>query len=442
MPKPDCHRIGPIDLAEGVLPRHVYCYLFAAFISIGLFTYLIALTPYVMRVNLGLDPAEFGSLSGKLQFYQELVILAVIGWWGAMSDRFGRRPVYIAGFIVMAIAYASYSFARSETELIAYRLVFALGIAATSALLSAILADYPREHSRGKLTALAFTLNGIGAIIFFVGLTKLPAFFSSRGYNELWSGHLAFIAVAMIALIGALVMTGLKPGRPQPAHGLAGREQSPPVWQLMARGLAAAKNPRIAVAYFSSFAARADMAIITIFLILWVEAAGVNAGMSPTDAAARAGMAVGIANLAAVLWAPVFGILADRINRLTLLVIGFSLATAGYFWVAAQSDILTWATVPALLLMGIGQSSTILSATVLLGQEAPAAIRGSAFGMQSFFGALGILVMSLSGGYLYDHFGGPAPFYAIAAANGLVLIAAFALRRREWRGEGLVKAQR
>lgn len=431
MSAPSYHRIGPIDLAEGVLPRHVYCYLFAAFISIGLFTYLIALTPYVLRVNLGLQE-PFGSISGNLQFYQEIVILMVIGWWGAMSDRFGRRPIYIAGFLIMALAYASYSFARTETELIAFRLIFAVGIAATSALLSAVLADYPQEHSRGKLTAFSFILNGIGSIIFFVGLTKLPGYFNSQGVDESWAGHLAFLTVAAIALIGALVMLGLKPGRPDNSQ----EQQRQAVWHLMRQGLVAAKNPRIALAYFSSFAARADMAIITIFLILWVDAAGIASGMTASEAAGRAGMAVGIANMAAVLWAPLFGIVADRINRVRLLLIGFALATLGYFWVATQSDILAWAAIPALLMMGIGQSSTILSATVLLGQEAPRDIRGSAFGMQSFFGAVGILVMSKSGGYLYDLYGGPAPFYAIAAANGLVFLAAVLVLAMDRRAAG------
>ncbi len=86
------HQIGPIKLAEGVLPRHVYSYLFAALLSIGFFTYLTALTPYILRVNLGLDESVLGKVSGDLQFSHELVLLSLLGWWGAMSDRYGRLP--------------------------------------------------------------------------------------------------------------------------------------------------------------------------------------------------------------------------------------------------------------------------------------------------------------------------------------------------------------
>ena len=119
--------IGPIKLAPGVLPRHVYSYLFAAFVSIGMFTYLIALTPYVLRINLGVSEEEFGRVSGDLQFWQEIVLLGCIGWWGAFSDRVGRRAVYILGFGIMAVAYAAYGFANSVLVLTLVRLLFASG---------------------------------------------------------------------------------------------------------------------------------------------------------------------------------------------------------------------------------------------------------------------------------------------------------------------------
>ena len=168
------------------------CYLFAAFVSIGLFTYFSALTPYVLQVNLGLPQSEHGRVSGNLQFWQEIVLLATIGWWGAMSDRIGRRTVYVAGFVVFAAGYALYAFATSVGELLVYRLVLGFGIAATAAMLSTIIADYPDESSRGKLTGIAFFLNGVGSVIFFLGLTKLPLVFERGGADQLWSGRYAY----------------------------------------------------------------------------------------------------------------------------------------------------------------------------------------------------------------------------------------------------------
>ena len=104
MPEPSRY-LGPIRLAPGVLRRHACAYLFAAFVSIGLFTYLATLTPYLLQVNLRVPVGEQGVVTGNLQFWQEILMLGLIGFWGAMSDRLGRRPVYLAGFSVLAVAY-------------------------------------------------------------------------------------------------------------------------------------------------------------------------------------------------------------------------------------------------------------------------------------------------------------------------------------------------
>lgn len=419
---------GPIRLAPGVTPRHVLSYLFAAGISIGMFTYLMSLTPYILTVNLGIPEDQHGRLIGNLQFLQEIIVIASIGWWGAMSDRYGRRAIYIIGWLLMAFAYAIYSFATSVPELFLYRVAFAIAVAATTTNLSAILADYPIEESRGKMVGIAFVLNGLGAVAFFAGLNRLPAIFQKQGMNELWAGHSAYLLVAILAFAAAIVMVGLKPGRP------AGVSPKTPVLTLIREGLAAARNKRIGLAYLGGFAARADMAIITLFLVLWVVQASNAAGLTPAEAQARAGMFVGISSLTAVVWAPIFGIIADRVDRLTLNTAAFALAAVGYGWLGLLSDVTSFAsTIPALICVGIGQSSTALAATVLLGQEAPLQYRGSVFGVQSFFGAIGILAISSGGGQLFDRLGPGTPFLAVAVANGLVFVAALALRGVEQR---------
>ncbi len=427
---PSQKSLGPILLAPGIEPRHALCYLFAALLSIGLFTYFTALTPYILQVNLGLPEAEHGRISGDLQFWQEIVLLAAIGWWGALSDRYGRRVVYVAGFCILALGYALYAFATTVPQLLSYRLILGLGIAATSAMLATIIADYPDEASRGKLTGIAFFLNGLGSVVFFVGLTKLPMLFERVGTDQVWAGRLSFLAVGAIATLAAVVMLGLKPGRPA---AVAART---PLLHLMTQGVGAARKPRIALCYAGAFAARADMAIVTLFITLWVVQSGADIGLSAPQAAARAGMVVGITQGAALLWSPAFGFIGDRVNRLTLLIVGFLLAAIGYGWVSFLEDPAATASLPALVLLGVGLASTVLSSTLLLGQEAPVHLRGSVFGLQSFCGALGILAISAGGGRLFDTVGPHAPFTAMAAANGLVFLWAFGLRLRELREAG------
>jgi MFS family permease len=417
-------RLGPIELAPGVTRRHLYCYLFAAFVSIGLFTFLTTLTPYVLRVNLGVPEGEQGSVSSLLQVWQEMVVLAVIGAWGALSDRVGRRSVYVAGFAICALAYVLYPLATSVGELTVYRLVFGLGLASMAAMLSTVLADYPAENSRGKLIGISFLLNGVGSVIFFMVLTKMPQWFANGGADDVTAGRYAYFVVAGVALLAAITMLGLKGGLPDRVA------QRRPVLTLAKEGLIAARNPKIALSYGSAFAARADMALITLFLGLWAMQSATAAGSSATDAAMRVGMTIGIAQLTAVAWAPIFGWLGDRINRTTHLVVGFVLATMGYGWIGMVDNPLAGAAMPALIALGVGQASAILSSTLILGQEAPVHLRGSVFGVQSFVGGVGILVVSWVGGRVYDAFGGQSPFLLMCVLNAIVVVWGVAV----WRG--------
>lgn len=407
-------KLAFIELAPGVLPRHALAYLFAALVSIGLFAYLAALTPYLLKVNLALPDAEQGRASGLLQSWQEIVILLVIGWWGAASDRVGRRAVYIAGFVLIAIAYVLYPLADTLPELIAYRLVFGCAVAALGAMLATVLADYPLDSSRGKLTGLAFFLNGIGSVVFLAGLSQLPRVYAAAGATELEAGRYAYFTVAAIAVLAALVMLGLKPG---PPSRVAARQ---PLLHLVAEGVRAARNPRILLAYGGGFTSRADMSLITLFLALWAAQAAAADGLGAAQAAGRVGLVIGVSQLAAMLWAPVFGLIGDHMNRTLHFAIAFGLALAGYGWVSLQPHVASVEAIPALILLGMGQVSTVLASTVLLGQQAPRDVRGSVFGLQAFCGGLGILAISWAGGLLYDHVAPSSPFMLVGILNGVV----------------------
>ena len=74
----------------------------------------------------------------------------------------------------------------------------------------------------------------------------------------------------------------------------------------------------------------------------------------------------------------------------------------------------------------MGQMSVILSVTGLLGQETPQDVRGSVIGLAGLCGSLGILVTSVAGGFLFDHWRISGPIILVGAANLLAFF--FALR--------------
>ena len=418
-------KFGPVRLMPGVTRGHVGAYLWAAFVSIGIFTYATTLQPYLLEVNIGVPVEQRGSVSGDLQFWQEIITLMCVGLFGAWSDRVGRRVVYITGFLITALAYAAYPFANDVGQLLIYRLIYAVGIAALGGMLATVLADYPVDADRGKLTGISFFLNAVGALLFFAVLTRLPSFYQGFGATETEAGRFAYLSIAAVCVVSALVMIGLKPGRPdQVAERL-------PLRTLMTQGIAAGRQPRIALAYAASFAARADLVIVALFLSLWVQTAAIADGATAAEASSRQGALFGIVQGSAMLWAPIFGWMADKVNRVTLVIIATILSIAGYGWMGFTPDpAMGGAAFGAAAMLGIGQASGILASQVLIAQEAPSAIRGAVIGMVGFFGALGILVISKIGGYTFDEWRPGSPFIIMAGANVLLLAFAIWVRSR------------
>jgi MFS family permease len=417
-------KFGPVRLAPGVQGSHLGSFLFAAFVSIGLFTYVTALQPYLLAVNLGIPTEQQGSVTGRLAFAAELVIAVCVGVFGALSDRIGRRPVYVAGFLVLALGYAAYPFADDPNQLLLYRVVFAVGVAALTAMLSTVLADYPREQSRGALTGIAYFLNGIGVVLFALLLTRMPSWFQAAGYDEVAAGRWSFLVVAAVSLLAAFVMLGLKSGTPSNVHSRAS------VVSLLRKGLAAGRNPRIALAYGTAFASRGDLAVVGTFLTLWAVQTATRSGLTPAEATVKAGVLFAIVQSSALVWAVVFGAIADRVNRVTLTALAMGLAAVGYLLIGLNEDPLSPAAMFEAVLLGIGQMSAILASQVLVGQEAPAEVRGSVLGVNGVFGAIGILFVSLVGGWLFDAWTPAAPFLLMAVANGVLCLWALLLRGR------------
>jgi predicted MFS family arabinose efflux permease len=83
---------------------------------------------------------------------------------------------------------------------------------------------------------------------------------------------------------------------------------------------------------------------------------------------------------------------------------------------------------PAFVILAIGQGSAIIASVTLVGQEATPAERGTVVATNGWFGAIGILIASLLGGYLFDRVSPAAPFVMIGAFQALVFLFAVYVR--------------
>jgi len=435
-PDTGAERLGPFWLSRGITRWQALTLFYGGFSSVCMFTFLSFGQPYVLEVVLAVPKARQGALTGLLGTLQEAVLLLLVGLVGAWSDHVGRRLLYVAGVLLMGVAFVLYPLAGSEGELIVFRIVYTLGFTAASVMMHTCFAEYSQEATRGRWMGTVGCFNGLGAVVTALVLAKLPLYFGSLGYDSAMAIRLSFWALAAyLGLLGLLLYLGLA------ARPLQPRPPREPLLKLATKGLAAARgNPPLALAYGMAFASRGDLAVLTAFMSLWLVQAGTDAGLTPAQATAKAGMLFGLTQGIGLTWAFVMGLVLDRIPRLTGVVIGFALASVGYLALGQVSDPFGPWMIPAAALVGIGEGSAMVSSAVLIGQEAPARIRGAALGASSLAGGAGFMILTFSGGQLFDLVGRTAPFTMMGLVNLSVFIAAVAVRRRQRVTHGLAEA--
>jgi cyanate permease len=237
------------------------------------------------------------------------------------------------------------------------------------------------------------------------------------------------LIAAGISLVSAGVLfLGLKGGVPQ--RGAATTKK--PMLTLLSEGFGLARrNNRIALSYVSAFVARGDLAIVGLFAIAWGKQAAIAAGMSNAEALKAGLVPFIVAQSVALVWPGVIAIPLDRLKRMTVLALCMGLGAIGYCCLIFVKDPLAAISLPLFALLGVGQISAFLGAQTVIAKEAPEDMRGSVIGAFNFCGAVGILVLSLLGGYLFDAHGPWSTFFMVGILNGLVALAAVWLGQKE-----------
>jgi MFS family permease len=424
-----CNKFGPVWLAPGVGKGNTWTLMYAAFFTIGLLTFIGIGTPYVLTEILQVPNGEQGTISGNLVFWTEIVSLLLFGPVGVAADRIGRKSVYLFGFLTMGLGYALYPTADTVTELILYRVIYAIGIATSTGMLATIVTDYPQEASRGKLVGIVGAMNGLGVVFINRVFGSLPERFTSGGMDGVEAGEMVHWLVAGLCVISTIVLWfGLKDGTP--AKG----EEKPAIKELAVSAIKqGVQNPRIALSYGAAFIARGDLVILGTFLTLWGTIAGTSQGLATSEATRNATLAFVAAQSAALVWTVVIVFFIDRFNRTGFLAFCMALAALGYLGMGLVEDPTASDTLPFVILLGIGQISAFFGSQALVGQEAPIAERGAVIGGFNISGAVGILFCSVLGGWLFDNVSPGSVFVMVGGINTLIFLCAVLVR---WKSPG------
>lgn len=116
---------------------------------------------------------------------------------GILSDRIGRRPLIIAGYLIFAVIYLGFGIAKSPEWIWALFIVYGLYYATTEGIQKAYIADLVPEGKRG--TAMG-TFNAL------TGLAALPASVLAGFLWQTFGPEYAFAASSILAIAAAFIM--------------------------------------------------------------------------------------------------------------------------------------------------------------------------------------------------------------------------------------------
>ena len=121
---------------------------------------------------------------------------------GSASDRFGRRPLIAAGWIIYAIVYAAFAVSTSMWALVTWFVIYGVYYGCVEGSERALVADFASPHARGTAFGVYNAVAGIGALA------------SSVLFGFIWTAfgaHVAFASGAALALVAVLLLFVLVP---------------------------------------------------------------------------------------------------------------------------------------------------------------------------------------------------------------------------------------
>jgi MFS family permease len=349
------------------------------------------------------------SLAMTLDFFT--MGIASFGW-GMMMDRFGPRPVLLAGSSILGLGLvlASRSSTVEEFQLLYGGLVGAGGGAIFAPLMATVTGWFDRHRS------LAVSLVSAGMGVAPMTVAPIAARLVST-YDWRFAQLLIGLAVWVLLLPPALLVR--RP--PALVGGNAERAANEP--QMTVR--AALTSPQFAVLALTYFLCCATHSGPLFHTVSYAISCGL-----PVAAAVSIYSVEGLAGLGGRI---AFGLLGDRFGAKRTFVSGLLLqaaAAGGYFFVHEQSEFYSVAVV-----FGFAYAGVMPLYAVLMRENFPLSIMGTVIGAGSMASSLGMALGPLAGGVIFDTYGTYGRLYIGSFLIGLVaavIMLTFRPARPKW----------
>lgn len=382
---------------RSALPRTVVVLGCVSFLNDAASEMITPLLPVFLTAALGAGPAIVGLVEGVAEATASVLKLVS----GRLADR-GWRPknLVLAGYAASNATRPLVGLALGWPVVLALRFLDRVGKGIRTAPRDALIAGSTEPANRGRAFGFHRSMDHAGAVVGPLLAFWLLASGVPLAQVFLWSVVPGLLVVALVAFGVPPEAPATRAAAPPP---LAWRALDPPLRRLVAAAalLAAASVPEV-------------------FVVLWARDAGLPIAWVPLLWAAAS-----LVKMAVVYPA---GIASDRVGRLPMLVLGWSLRVALLLALAfvPASGALVWA-------IFIGYSATLAFTEPversLVGDRAPPEQRGTAYGVYHLASGVFVLPGALAFGLLWERAGAATALVAAAALTAL----AAATMARAWR---------
>jgi MFS family permease len=361
-----------------------------------------ALLPIYLVTVLGTSTLTVGIIEG----IAESTALVTKVFSGALSDWLGKRKFLAAlGYGLAAFTKPIFPLAPTVGWLIAARFIDRIGKGIRGAPRDALVADLSPAELRGASFGLRQSLDTVGAFLgplLAIGLMLWTA----NSYTFVF-----WVAVLPAFLSFVLILFAVR----EPERPAGQRPVKNPISRAELSRLGTAYWWVVAVATVFTLARFSEA-----FLLLKAQSVGLAVALVPAVFV--------LMNVVYALAAYPAGVLSDRMERSTVLIIGLAVL------IAADVTLATVQSIPGVALgvmaWGLHMGFTQGLLATLVADTAPPELRGTAFGVFNLAGGAAVLAASIVAGALWDAVGPQGTFLAGAAFTALGLAGLIMIRDR------------
>jgi DHA1 family multidrug resistance protein-like MFS transporter len=378
------------------------------FLTLG-FSIIMPILPYYTQ-RMGASALDLGLLMASYSVMQ----LIVTPYWGEMSDRIGRKPVFLIGLFGYGLSFIIYGFATQLWMLFAARMLGGLLSGGIYPASLAYIADVTEHSERGKAMGMLGAASGLGMVFG-------P---SISGILSVWGLNVPFLVTALAAFVfGAFGYVFLEESRAVDVHHPMRREKV---------SLLAPMRSPMAILFIM-------MLLVTFifsgFQTIFAYYMGGRFGLFDSPAAmpaldgsitltgpAAMALLFTVMGIVGILCQGVFvGHLISLFGESRTALAGLATAACGFIFINFAGELVSIMFFSSLIAIGVGLAMPCLNSLVSNATEEER--QGAMLGVLGSYGALGRIAGPPVGGYSFD-FNVYLPYflYGTLSAAGAVAI--------------------